>query len=167
MSEENAQGGNADQRQFQVQKIYLKDVSVETPNSPEVFKEEWKPEVNIQLGNTAKKLADNVHEIVLTITVTAKQGETTAYLVEVHQAGIFTAAGFPEQEIGPLVGSYCPSLLFPYAREAISDLVTKAGFPQMLLQPVNFDMIYAQHQQQMNEKAQKAAASGASSQEMH
>jgi preprotein translocase subunit SecB len=154
MSDGKVQGSNSvEQKQFQIQKIYLKDVSVETPNSPQIFQQEWKPEVNVQLGNTAKKLADNVHEIVTSVTVTAKLGENTAYLVEVHQAGIFTLSGFEGDELGHLVGSYCPSLLFPYAREAISDLVTKAGFPQMILAPVNFDMIYAQHQQQLNAKA--------------
>lgn len=161
MAEENGQGGNgaADQRQFQIQKIYIKDVSVETPNSPQIFQQEWKPEVNVQLGNTAKKLADTVHEVTVSVTVTAKLGDKTAYLVEVHQAGIFTIANLSDEEIGPLVGSYCPSLLFPYVREAISDLVIKAGFPQMLLAPVNFDMIYAQHQQQMQQKAQEQGTS--------
>lgn len=160
MAEENAKGGNSgEQKQFQIQKIYLKDASLETPNVPQVFQLEWKPDVNIQLGNTAKKLADNVHEVTTSVTVTAKLGDTTAYLVEVHQAGIFTTVGFTNEELGPLVGSYCPNLLFPYAREAISDIITKAGFPQLLLAPVNFDMIYAQHQQQLhaNQEAQGAA----------
>ena len=159
MSEENVQDGkSAEQKQFQIQKIYIKDVSLETPNSPQIFQQEWKPDINIQLGNTAKKLGDAVHEVVISVTVTAKQGETTAYLVEVQQAGIFTITGFSDEELGPMVGSYCPTLLFPYVREVISDLITKAGFPPMLLAPVNFDMIYAQHQQQLQEQNQAKSA---------
>ena len=159
MSEENVQDGkSAEQKQFQIQKIYIKDVSLETPNSPQIFQQEWKPDINIQLGNTAKKLGDAVHEVVISVTVTAKQGETTAYLVEVQQAGIFTITGFSDEELGPMVGSYCPTLLFPYVREVISDLITKAGFPPMLLAPVNFDMIYAQHQQQLQAQNQAKSA---------
>ncbi len=157
---ENVQGdagSGPEQKQFQIQKIYVKDVSVETPNSPQIFQDEWKPDVNIQLGSTAKKLAETVHEVITSITVTAKLGDKTAYLVEVHQAGIFTLVGFDTEELGPMLGSYCPSLLFPYAREAISDLVSKAGFPQMILAPVNFDMIYAQHQEQLKAQAAEAA----------
>jgi preprotein translocase subunit SecB len=137
------------QRQFSIQKIYVKDVSLETPNSPQAFREQWQPDVSVQLGNSARVLAENVHEVVTTVTVTAKLGEKTAYLVEVHQAGIFTIAGFETEELGPMVGSFCPNILFPYAREAVSDLVVKAGFPPLLLAPVNFDAIYAQHQAQL------------------
>ena len=137
------------QSRFQIQKIYTRDVSVETPNSPHIFQAEWQPDVNVQLGNSAKKIGDNVHEVVTTVTVTTKLEDKTAYLVEVQQAGIFTIEGFGEQELGHMVGSYCPNILFPYAREAISDLIAKAGFPQLLLAPVNFDAIYAQHQQQL------------------
>lgn len=148
MSETEDQAAS-NQSRFQIQKIYARDVSVETPNSPQIFQSEWKPDVNVQLSNTAKKIGDNVHEVMTTVTVTAKLDDKTAYLVEVQQAGIFTIEGFSDKDLGHMVGSYCPNILFPYAREAISDLVTKAGFPQLLLAPVNFDAIYAQHQQQI------------------
>lgn len=151
MSEqENAGGGAADQaneQQFGIQKVYLKDTSFETPNSPEIFTEEWKPDVNIELQTAGKPLGENVNEVVLVVTVTAKLGDKTAYLAEVHQAGVFTMAGFNDDELAHMKGSYCPNILFPYAREAISDIIGKGGFPQLLLAPVNFDALLAQHQQ--------------------
>jgi preprotein translocase subunit SecB len=142
-------------REFAVQRIYTKDISFETPNSPAVFQQEWKPETGVNLNTEVNKLSDDVFEVTLTVTVTTKLGEQTAYLAEVKQAGIFTAKGFPEQEMGPLLGAFCPNQLFPYVREVVSDLITKGSFPQMVLQPVNFDMIYAQHQQ---ERAKRVAA---------
>jgi preprotein translocase subunit SecB len=132
-------------KQFALQKIYVKDLSFETPHSPAIFTEKWEPSVNIELNTNGKALAADVHEVILGITVTAKVGEKVAYLCEVHQAGIFTIKGFEEQELGPMLGSYCPNVLFPYARELISDLVIRGGFPQMLLAPVNFDAIYMDH----------------------
>lgn len=138
------------EREFVIQKIYLKDVSFETPNTPAIFQKKWEPEINLQLGNSAVTLSKDVHEIVLTITVTAKLADQTAYLCEIKQAGIFTIKGYSEQEMGLMAGAYCPSILFPYAREAISDLVIKGGFPQMLLAPVNFEALYQQHMQQQN-----------------
>lgn len=152
MSEAPSAGGQVPAKQFQIQRIYLKDVSVETPNTPAIFREQWQPEVNVQLGNTARVLADGVHEVITSVTVTAKLGDKTAYLIEVHQAGIFTISGFDQREFGAMVGSYCPNILFPFAREAVADLVTKAGFPQLLLSPVNFDAIYAQHQSQLEQQ---------------
>lgn len=143
-------------QQFNLQKIYLKDTSFETPNSPAVFTEKWEPAVNIELQTSGKPLSDDVHEVVLTVTVTAKLGDKTAYLVEVHQGGVFTATGFEGEELGHLLGSYCPNILFPYAREAISDIVAKGGFPQLLLTPVNFDALYAQHKQQAGEQTEQA-----------
>ncbi len=143
MAEETAQP----ERQFALQKIYVKDVSFETPNSPEVFTLKWEPKVEFNLSSNAQKLQENLYEVSLTTTVTVKLGEKTAYLVEVCQAGIFAMAGFDDQELGPLIGSYCPNVLFPYAREAVSDLVTKGGFPPMLLAPINFDALYMQQMQ--------------------
>ena len=140
------------EQQFQLQKIYLKDTSFETPNSPEVFTENWEPDVNVELQSAGKPITDDVHEVVLTVTITAKVGDNTAYLVEVHQAGVFTLTGFNENDRAQMLGSYCPNILFPYAREAISDLIGKGGFPQLLLAPVNFDALYAQHLQQQQEK---------------
>ncbi len=136
------------EQQFSLQKIYLKDISFETPNSPEVFTEEWKPDVNVELQTAGKSLTDEVMEVVLTVTVTAKLGDKTAYLVEAHQAGVFTMSGFNDDERVHMQGSYCPNILFPFAREAISDLVSKGGFPQLLLAPVNFDALLTQHKQQ-------------------
>lgn len=150
MAEETKPAEN--EQQFQLQKIYLKDTSFETPNSPEIFTENWEPDVNVELQTAGKPLADDVQEVVLTVTVTAKVADKTAYLVEVHQAGVFTLTGFNENERAHMLGSYCPNILFPYAREAISDIVGKGGFPQMLLAPVNFDALYAQHVQQQQEK---------------
>lgn len=139
-------------REFALQRIYTKDISFETPNSPAIFQKEWKPESGVNMNTEVKKLAENIYEITLTVTVTTKIADQTAYLAEVKQAGIFSINGFPEQEMGPLIGSYCPNLLFPYVREVVSDLVTKGSFPQLVLQPVNFDALYAQHQQEMAKK---------------
>ncbi|VAX04859.1 Protein-export protein SecB (maintains pre-export unfolded state) [hydrothermal vent metagenome] len=143
-----AASGEQAEQQFALQKIYLKDTSFETPNSPEIFTEEWKPDVNVELQTAGKPLTDEVMEVVLTVTVTAKLGDNTAYLAEVHQAGVFTMSGFGDDERVHMQGSYCPNILFPYAREAVSDLVSKGGFPQLLLAPVNFDALLAQHKQQ-------------------
>jgi preprotein translocase subunit SecB len=151
MTEQKPNGNAAaegSEREFSIQKIYTKDLSFETPNSPEVFRMQWQPEVNLQLSNQAKKLDDANHEIVLSLTVTAKLQDKTAYLVEVQQAGIFSIKGYSEQEMGAMVGAFCPNVLFPYAREVISDLVAKGGFPQLVLAPVNFDALYQQHVQQ-------------------
>jgi preprotein translocase subunit SecB len=132
-------------------------MSFETPNSPKVFTEKWEPAVDFNLGTHVAPLENSMFEVALTVTITVKNGGTTAYLVEVNQAGIFSLAGFTDAEMGPMVGSFCPNILFPYARETISDLVTKGGFPQMLLAPVNFDALYSQHLQQ----AQQAPGSDA------
>ena len=138
--------------QFAIQKIYVKDISFEAPNSPQVFLEKWEPDVSLQLSNSGAVLNGNTHEVVLTITVTAKVKDKTAYLVEVHQAGIFEIAGYDQTQLAAVIGSYCPHVLFPYAREAISDLVARGGFPQLLLAPLNFDALYRQHQGQSEAK---------------
>ena len=131
--------------QFAIHKIYVKDLSFETPNSPAIFRGEWRPQIDIQLHSEAKRIEPDLYEVLLTVTVTAKLQERTAFLVEVHQAGVFGIAGVPEGRLGPMLGSFCPNLLFPYARETVSDLVTRGGFPQLLLAPVNFDALYARH----------------------
>ena len=140
-------------REFVIQKIYLKDASFETPNTPAIFQKKWEPEVSLQLANSATTLGEDIHEIVITVTITAKLGEETAYLCEIKQAGIFAIKGYTTQDMGVMAGSYCPNILFPYAREAVSDLVVKGGFPQMLLAPVNFDALYQQHIQQQTKEA--------------
>ncbi|MCX7085483.1 MAG: protein-export chaperone SecB [Methylococcales bacterium] len=133
------------EKQFSIQKIYTKDMSFETPNSPKIFTEKWEPTVDFNLASNVQPLENGLYEVALTVTITVKSEDKTAYLVEVNQAGIFTLVGFSDEELGPMVGSFCPNILFPYAREAVSDLVAKGGFPQLLLAPVNFDALYAQH----------------------
>ncbi len=148
--EENTQeASNTNQQRFHIQKIYVKDVSFETPNSPQIFSEKWKPEVNLEIRNTAKVLAEDVHEVILSLTATVKIEEKVAYLIEVQQAGIFNISGFEKNNLAAMVGSYCPNILFPYARECVSDIVSKGGFPQLVLAPVNFDSLYNQHLQNM------------------
>ena len=167
MSESQASANeNAEnQQQFALQKIYVKDLSFETPNSPAVFTQEWKPDVNVELDTKGKEIATDVHEVVLGITVTVKMDGNVAYLVEIHQAGIFTIKGFADNERGAMLGSYCPNVLFPFAREVISDLVTKGGFPQLLLAPVNFDAIYHEHLQRA--QAQSEQKPGAEDEIVH
>lgn len=134
------------EQQLVIQKIYTKDISFESPDTPSVFLKEWNPDVNMELNTNANK-TDNeeIYEVVLTITITVKIKDDTVYLTEVHQAGLFTITGFNDTDMGAILGSFCPNALFPYAREAISDLVTRGGFPQLLLAPVNFDALYQQH----------------------
>lgn len=147
MAETNeAPAGN--DKQFSIQKIYTKDLSFETPNSPKIFTQAWQPSLDVNLATQSKALEDDVFEVVLSITATVKLEEEIAYLVEVQQAGIITANGFDQEELAPLLGSFCPNILFPYAREVISDLVSKGGFPQLILAPINFDALYMQKQQQ-------------------
>jgi preprotein translocase subunit SecB len=157
---ENSEQTN-EERKFELQRIYTKDVSFETPNSPSVFTMDWQPENQLSLNSEVNNLGEDTFEVALTVTVTSKLEDKTAFLVEVKQAGIFTIANFPQNEMGPMLGAYCPNILFPYAREAISDLVTKGGFPTLLLAPVNFDHLFAQHMQQQQ------AASGNVSEETH
>lgn len=158
-----ANTNQSDEKQFGIQKIYIRDVSFETPNSPAIFNNTWEPQVNLELSTTGQQLGDGVHEVVLAITVTTKVKDQTAYLVEVQQAGIFNFVNFPQEEMGHALGSFCPNILFPYAREAISDLVTKGGFPQLVLAPVNFDALYSQHLQQVQsgQQATPNSAEGA------
>jgi preprotein translocase subunit SecB len=147
----------AAQPQFAIQKIYVKDISFEAPGAPFVFQEKWAPQIDLQLGSATEQLSEHVYQAVLSLTVTAKLGDKTAFLVEVQQAGIFSLQGFGE-DLGAMLGSYCPNILFPYARETVSDLVTRGGFPQLLLAPVNFDALYAQHLRQQQEQQAGAAA---------
>lgn len=147
------QDAGTEQKNFGIQKIYVKDMSFETPNSPAVFTMEWKPEINLELNTQSSKIADGVHEVVLSLTVTAKLGDNTAYLAEVQQAGVFSMKGFPEAEMAPMIGAFCPGTLYPYARETVSDLVTRGGFPQLVLAPINFDALFAEQVQKMQSQA--------------
>lgn len=148
--------------QFNIQRIYTKDISFETPNSPAVFQKEWSPEVKLDLDTRTEKLADDVYEVVLSLTVTAKNGEETAFLCEVQQAGIFSITGLTEPQLAHSLGAYCPNVLFPYARETVGSLVGRGTFPQLNLAPVNFDALFAQHMQQQQEaQAQQTAEANA------
>jgi|TARA_B110001469_G_scaffold113914_1_gene117541 preprotein translocase subunit SecB len=144
------------QARFVIQKIYTKDISFETPNTPEIFRDEWKPQLDLQLGNEYTRIDEDNHEIMLTVTVTAKVEDKVAFLAEVKQAGIFSLTGYSDQEMGPLIGSYCPNTLFPFAREVISDIVLKGGFPQLVLAPVNFDALYMNQIEQAKKQAAQA-----------
>ena len=147
MSEEN--------QQFAIQKIYIKDVSFESPNSPQAFTDtEWQPNINVQINSGNRTIAEGVYEVTVKVTVTAEHKEKTAFLVEVEQAGIFAVSGFSDENLGGMLGAYCPETLFPYAREAVSELISKGGFPPLLLAPVNFNALYTQQLQQQAEAAQ-------------
>ncbi len=146
--------------QFLIQKLYVKDVSFELPNAPEIFQEQGQSDVKMSLAQRVDDLGENLHEVVLTVTVTATLGEKTAYLAEVAQAGIFHITGFRDQQLHAVMNILCPSALFPYARRAISDLVGDGGFPPLTLQPVNFEQLYAQRVQGLIKQQGAATASG-------
>jgi preprotein translocase subunit SecB len=146
--------------QFSIQKIYSKDISFESPGVPQIFTEKWEPEVNLDINTASKSIGEGVFEVVLTLTATVKLADKTAYLAEVKQAGIFTVVGFKDNELGHILAAACPNVLFPFGREAVADLVTKGGFPQLLLAPVNFDALYAQHlagQKQAQQESKQVA----------
>lgn len=133
---------------FDIQKVYLKDVSLETPNSPAIFTEQWQPQSEVRLETGATPLTQELFEVVLTVTVTAKLGDRTAYLAEVQQAGLFTLRGFDDPQMGHMLHAFCPNILFPFAREELASLIGKGGFPALLLNPINFDGLYMQRLQQ-------------------
>lgn len=137
------------QAQFQIQKIYAKDVSFEVPNGAAVFREQGQADVKMSLSQRVEALEEDIHEVSLTVTITATIGEKTAYLAEVAQCGIFLMKGFPDQAMHAIVNTMCPNTLFPYARSVISELVTQGGFPAVMLQPVNFEQLYAQRLQEI------------------
>lgn len=147
------EGGEQTAQQFQIQKIYIKDLSFESPNAPDMFTESFQPKIDFDLQTEAKKLGDDFFDVTLQVTATAKHNDKTAFLVEVKQSGIFNITGFTDDQLSQMLGSFCPNILFPYARESVSDLVTRGGFPPLLLAPVNFDALYAQHVQQQNQQA--------------
>lgn len=146
--------------QFQIQKLYVKDISFELPNAPEIFQEQGQADVKMSLAQRVEDLGENLMEVILTITVTASMGEKTAYLAEIAQAGIFLVAGFNEQVKHMVMNTVCPNTLFPYARRAISSMVSDGGFPPLVLQPVNFEQLYAKRVQEManQQSGQQAGA---------
>lgn len=127
--------------QLALERIYVKDMSLEVPGA-DVFTREWQPELDINLSSAAEKLDDDHYQVVLTVNVTANNGGETAFIAEVNQAGIFMLQNISEEQLGAILGAYCPNVLFPYAREVVSDIVTRGSFPQLLLAPVNFDQAY-------------------------
>ena len=142
---------------FDIQKVYLKDVSLETPNSPLIFTEQWQPQTEVRLETGATPLTEDLFEVVLNLTITTKVGERTAYLAEVQQGGLFTLRGFDEPQMGHMLHAFCPNILFPFAREELASLVGKGGFPALLLNPINFDGMYLQRLQQQQTQAAGAA----------
>lgn len=143
---------------FAIQRIYVKDSSFETPNTPEIFKEQWQPEIKLDMNTRGKKLEGDMVEVILMLTVTATVSEKTAFVAEVHQAGIFQLAGFEEDQRGHMVGSYCPNLLFPYARQHLDNLVTQGSFPAVMLSPINFDAVYQQALQDAEKQKEEPSA---------
>lgn len=153
--QEPAQAAGEEQAQavFGIEKVYVKDLSLEIPNAPQVFLQRETPEVGIELHNSAAAIGDGVFEAVITVTVTSKVEDKTVFLVEVAQAGIFQIRNVPNEAVEGILGVTCPNILFPYAREVVSDLVTRAGFPPVLLNPINFEALYLQQKQQQEAQA--------------
>lgn len=149
-----ADGGNTGP-QFEIQRIYVKDLSYEAPNTPHTFVEDWKPEVQLNLETKSNRIQDDTHEVILSVTATVTTSKKSAFIVEVHQAGIFMINGFAADQLHQMLGSFCPNILFPYAREVISDVVMRGGFPQLILAPVNFDMLYTQHLEEQKKSGSK------------
>ncbi|HVT36820.1 MAG TPA: protein-export chaperone SecB [Nevskiaceae bacterium] len=147
------------QRQLLLHKIYLKDASVEVPKAPSVYTRPWQPQMDVQVNTGITQVNGDNWQVLLGVTVTAKLGDDVAFLIEVHQAGIFGLPGFPDGEREAVLAGHCAGVVFPYAREAISELVQRAGFPAFLLQPINFDAVYAEHNARL--KATQAAPADA------
>jgi preprotein translocase subunit SecB len=140
--------------QFSLQRIYVRDLSFEAPKSPAIFRQQWEPSVSLDLNTRQKGLEGDFHEVVLTLSVTVKNGEEVAFIAEVQQAGIFMIKGLDEGSMSHTLGAFCPNILFPYARETLDSLVTRGSFPALMLAPVNFDMLYAQELQRMQESGE-------------
>lgn len=149
MSEQTNIPSQSEEAQFMIQRVYVKDSSFETPNTPAVFQQQWEPELSLDLNSQNVQLEKDVYEVVLTVTATVKNQNAIAFLAEVKQAGIFTIQGAPADQLDHLLGSFCPSILFPYARETITSQVIRGSFPQLVLAPINFDALYMQ---QLEEK---------------
>ncbi|KAF1700769.1 protein-export chaperone SecB [Pseudoxanthomonas suwonensis] len=160
MSDETTNGAAAAAPQeaagaaFSVEKIYVKDVSFESPGSPAIFNEPGQPDLQLNLNQRVQRLNETAFEVSLRVTLTCKVGEKTAYMVEIDQAGVFGIAGLPPQGVDVLLGTQCPNILFPYVRQLASDLIQAGGFPPFLLQPINFDALYAETLRQRQQQAQ-------------
>lgn len=147
------------QQEFVLQRVYLKDLSYESPGAPNVFRKEYRPAVNVDLRTQSNAMENDAYEVTLTITITAKLQEETAFLIEVQQSGIFSIRGIVDEELRRILGIYCPNVLFPYARETIDNVVTKGTFPALMLAQVNFEGLYAQALQQAQQQAAAQAES--------
>lgn len=154
-NEAAAQPDAAQGPQFAIQRIYAKDISFETPNSPAMFQKEWKPDVKLDLDTKSTPLGENMYEVVLSVTVTATIGEETAFLCEVQQAGIFMIGEMSDKNKAQMIGAFCPNTLFPYARETISNLVNRGTFPPLNLAPVDFNSVFAAYLQKRAEQAKE------------
>jgi preprotein translocase subunit SecB len=141
--------------QFLIQRVYMKDMSFEAPGTPDIFQQKWEPDLALDLQTSHKKLEEDVYEVVLHVTATVKNNNETAFLAEIKQAGIFTIKGAPGEQLDHLLGSFCPNILYPYAREAITSEVIRGSFPQLVLAPVNFDALYMQQKEQQEKEQQK------------
>lgn len=148
MSEQQTNDQNNTGMDFQIQRIYTKDVSFEVPNAPAVFQKNWEPQVKMDLDSSSTELDKGIHEVVLRVIITATINDENAFLCEVKQAGIFSIAGLDASQLAHCLGAYCPTILFPYARECISSMITRGTFPQLNLAPVNFDMLYMNYLEQ-------------------
>lgn len=164
---EAAQSEQATQANFALQRIYVKDISFESPNSPAVFQKQWKPEVSMDLNTKNVKLGDDHYEVVVSVTLTVNVDGMTAYIVEIQQAGIFVVQGLEGGHLAQALSAFCPNLLFPYLRETIDTVVVKGSFPAMMLAPVNFDAIFAQAVMQRQKEAATAAEGADAGQTAH
>ena len=145
----NGNGSTAPNRSFLLQQLYIKDLSFESPNTPEIFQQSGvEPETELNIRNSHKVLGENHYEVTLHITIHAKKGTDTIFLIEMDQAGVFVIDGYNPQETATLLGTQCPTTLFPFAREGVASLVGKGGFPPLILQPINFDLLFARAQEQ-------------------
>ncbi len=152
---ENETQQNDAQPQFALQRIYVKDISFESPNAPEVFQQQWKPQINMDLNTSNKKVSETQFEVTVSLSITAKVEENVAFIVEIQQAGIFHITGIEGPQLAQTLGAFCPNVLFPYAREAVDSLVNKGSFPSLMLAPVNFDAIFAEAMRRKQEEAQQ------------
>jgi len=160
-NEDTAVAQNTDEQQgpnFALQRIYLKDASFESPASPAAFQGQWSPKITFDIKSRNLKIQDDVYEVVLVLTVEAKQEDSVCFLVEVQQGAVFTCKGLEDSQLEQVLNTVCPNIIFPYAREAIDGLVIKGSFPPLMLAPVNFEALFAQRKEQ---EAQQAAGNGA------
>lgn len=153
MSEQQQQA----EQEFKIERIYIQDLSFEAPSAPDIFDQQWEPEMSLDLQTNSSSRSENRHDVVLSVTVTVNNKSTnkTAFLIEVKQAGTFFIKGFSQEQEHHFLGSFCPNVLYPYAREVVSDMVSRGSFPQLLLAPVNFDALYAEHLQRQAQAAKQ------------